>query len=194
MKIRYIAMGVVAAFGMSGAAHAIGIDGSIGFSGAGSTWAYDGTCTNVANCNGFTITPGAPAMNIEVDTVDGDFDVAGSQVGDLGTMKNVNVNNLPIAAQWTMGIFTFDLEVATINGVTNNCPNFCFLNMTGKGTVNGAGFDPTPGIWSWTGTSTGTSFTFAPTTTTRIQAPEPGTLALLGLGLVGLGFGRRRRV
>jgi hypothetical protein len=188
MTFKKIALAVMLATTVAGTASAAPIVGSIGFSGAASTWSFDGTCTTAANCNGFNLNP--LANNIEVDIVSGDFAQAGSMINDIGTMNGVSVAALPVSPQWTMGIFTFTLERAMVNTVLNT-PGLKFLNMSGSGTVSAAGFDDTFGVWSWTGTATGTSFTFAPTTTTEV--PEPVSMSLVGLGLLAAGGMIRRR-
>ena len=189
----------LAVVGISSAS-AAQITGSIGFSGMGSTWAFDGACTMVADCNGFTLFPVAPAVNVSVDTRSGDFFVPVA-VGSLGSMKAVSVaGGFPIIDQWTLasGLFSFDLSTAFVASVTNvtmmNGLPARALTMFGSRTLRSsiAGLDPTVGIWSWSGSSTGTSFTFAPTTT-AVAVPEPASIAIVGAGLLALAAIRRRR-
>jgi hypothetical protein len=90
---------------------------------------------------------------------------------------------------WSVGGFSFDLDTATI--VTQNIH---LLSITGTGTLNGAGFDPTPGTWAFSAQSSGginqASFTFSADTT---AAPDGGmTVALLGIAFVGLEGLRRK--
>jgi hypothetical protein len=91
---------------------------------------------------------------------------------------------------WTVGGFTFDLASSLVVA-----QNINFLNVTGLGTANGNGFDPTPGTWSFTSSSPNgqNNGTFSFQSNTAV--PEGGTVALLATGmlfLVGIHFLRRK--
>jgi hypothetical protein len=91
---------------------------------------------------------------------------------------------------WQVGGFTFDLTSSTIVTQTN-----FFLNITGVGTLSGAGFDPTPGTWSFTVSNAlgKPHATFGFTSDTASTVPEGGaTAALLGLALAGVEVLRRK--
>jgi len=91
---------------------------------------------------------------------------------------------------WQVGGFTFDLTSSTIVTQTN-----FFLNITGVGTLSGAGFDPTPGTWSFTVSNAlgKPHATFGFTSDTASTVPEGGaTAALLGLALGGVEVLRRK--
>ena len=83
---------------------------------------------------------------------------------------------------------TFDLTSETV-AVTSDS-----LKITGVGTANLSGFDPTQGFFELTTQLNGTPTTNVSFSTTT-SVPEPETLALFAAGLLGLSFaiGRRRR-
>lgn len=68
------------------------------------------------------------------------------------------------------------------------------LDVSGPGTLNLTGFDPTPGFYSLTtqGPSGTATVTFS-NTSIATGVPEPNTLAILGSALLALGFWWRWR-
>jgi len=92
---------------------------------------------------------------------------------------------------WQVGGFTFDLTSSTIVTQTN-----FFLNVTGVGTLSGAGFTTTPGSWSFTVSNAlgKPHATFGFTSDTAATAvPDSGaTAALLGVALAGVEVLRRK--
>ena len=92
---------------------------------------------------------------------------------------------------WSIGeSFNFNLTSSTIVTQTN-----FFLNVTGVGTIGGAGFDTTPGTWSFTisNASGKTSGTFGfQSDTAAGRVPDGGaTAGLLGFALAGVEMLRR---
>jgi len=97
----------------------------------------------------------------------------------------------PTTPLWTVGLFSFDLMSSTI--VTQNNS---FLNITAVGTLNGPGFDPTPGTWSFTVSNadgkTHDTFGFQSDTAAGLVPDGGTTAALLGLALAGIEVLRRK--
>ncbi len=85
---------------------------------------------------------------------------------------------------WTVGDFSFALESLNIIGQTATT-----LDLRGTGTITGAGFDDTFGVWTLSADAASPTITFAWSSTTL--APEPGILVLFGIGLIGV-LGARR--
>jgi hypothetical protein len=88
----------------------------------------------------------------------------------------------PTIPLWQVGGFTFDLTSSTIVTQTN-----FFLNITGAGSISGAGFTTTPGSWSFTVSNadgkTHSTFGFQSDTAPN-AVPDGGTTAeLLGVAL-----------
>jgi hypothetical protein len=92
---------------------------------------------------------------------------------------------------WSVGGFTFDLMSSHIVTQTN-----FFLNITGVGTLSGAGFDPTPGTWSFTLSNAlgqpHNTFGFSSDTAAGLVPDGGTTAALLGLALAGVEVLRRK--
>lgn len=92
----------------------------------------------------------------------------------------------PKPGLWAVGGFTFDLSSSVVV-----VQNVNFLNVTGPGTINGIGFDSTPGIWTFTSSNSNgdnsSTFSFQANTS---AVPEAGTSCLLATGALVLGAAR----
>jgi len=97
----------------------------------------------------------------------------------------------PTIPLWSVGGFTFNLTSSTIVTQTN-----FFLNVTGVGTLSGAGFDTTPGTWSFTISNalgkTSETFGFQSDTAAGLVPDGGATAALLGFALAGVEMLRRK--
>jgi len=85
-----------------------------------------------------------------------------------------------VANLWTVGGFSFDLEVLSIDYQSSVA-----LVLSGSGTIRHAGYDDTFGTWVFTSNNLDSSFTFSSS-----NAPEPGVALLLGAGLAAFGASR----
>jgi VPDSG-CTERM motif len=129
-----------------------------------------------------------------------DFAIVTSDSGSFGSipiLSSVTIApwifspSTPTTPLWSVGGFSFDLTSSTIVTQTK-----FFLNITGIGTLNGPGFDPTAGTWSFTVANAlgGTHETFGfQSDTAAGLVPDGGTTAaLLGLALAGIEVLRRK--
>ena len=89
------------------------------------------------------------------------------------------------------GTLTTDLIITSAPAFAFTGGTLASLTVTGNGTLDLTGFDPTPGAYILTTQGpTGVTVTFS--VTSVADAPEPTSLAILGGALAGLGlFGRR---
>ena len=95
----------------------------------------------------------------------------------------------PIVSFWSVGAFTFDLQMSVIvsQGIDPNGNGFVIA--TGTGIFHGVGFDNTPGTWSFNTQDppAGGVFSFS---ASGAVIPEPSTTALIAVGalLAGAAF------
>lgn len=145
---------------------------------------------NLAGATGLDFQPGPNAF--VQDTVSGDF---AAEFPGTATFNDFNFGGAadPLWSL-TSGNFSFALDTSAktvymVAGIT-------FLNISGTGTVTGAGFEPTPGEFSFTISSSRperVNFGWQ-STMTAIPIPDAGsTSILLGIGLLGAA-GLRRKV
>jgi VPDSG-CTERM motif len=97
----------------------------------------------------------------------------------------------------SFGLSSFTFDLATVTSVsTTTTQGVLFFEITGNGTVSGAGFAPTPGIWSFTipdvGGATKPKFAFSADTAAAAVPDGGATAALLGLALAGVEVSRRK--
>jgi hypothetical protein len=174
-----LAIGFISCALLSEQAQAIPITGDLGFSGATT----------------FNTTSLATATQVNswfafVGTTSESF--VGVPIGSAVTLAASWIFNPSTATPglWSVGGFSFDLATATIDVQTTH-----LLSITGTGTLNSAGFDPTPGTWAFSAQSARginqASFTFSADNTAGV--PDGGmTVALLGIAFVGLEGLRRK--
>jgi len=160
-------------------AQAIPITGDLGFSGA-----------TTFNTNSLATATQVNSWFAFVGTTSGSF--VGVPIGSPVTLAAQWIFNPSTATPglWSVGGFLFDLATATID-----IQNSHLLSITGTGTLNGPGFDPTPGTWAFSAQSAlginQVSFTFSADNTAGV--PDGGmTVALLGIAFVGLEGLRRK--
>jgi hypothetical protein len=114
-------------------------------------------------------------------------------VGTTATMAAPWIFNPSTATPslWSVGGFTFDLSSSVVVSQSTT-----FLNVTGTGTIQGNGFDPTPGVWSFTSSNAnGSNHSTFGFQANASAVPEGGAVALFGVGavcLVGGNFLRRK--
>jgi hypothetical protein len=149
----------------------------------------DGTVNQISTITSFGV--------VTVDSRTGSF-VPAVSTGMTVTMGSPLAFAAPFANNplWSVGGFTFNLTSFNAPVRTDNVsPVPDSLALSGMGTIQGAGFDLTPGGWTWTGTMDGaSSFSFASTTVAgSVAVPDGGsTIVLLGSALFGLAELRRR--
>src|SRR5438046_5005208 len=174
-----LAIGFISCALFSERAQATPITGDLGFSG-GSTFNTTSLATATRINSWFAF----------VGTTSGSF--VGVPIGSAVTLAMPWIFNpsTPTLGLWSVGGFSFDLATATID-----TQNSHLLSITGTGTLNGAGFDSTPGTWAFSAQSAGgihqASFTFS-ADTTGAGVPDGGTpVRLLGAASGPLGLPRR---
>src|SRR6266496_262901 len=174
-----LAIGFISCTLFSEQAQATPITGDLGFSG-GATFNTTSLATATRVNSWFAF----------VGTTTGSF--VGVPIGSSVTLAAPWIFNpsTPTLGLWSVGGFSFDLATATIDTQTSH-----LLSITGTGTLNGAGFDSTPGTWAFSAQSAGgihqASFTFS-ADTTGAGVPDGGTtVMLLGAALGALGLARR---
>lgn len=164
------------------------IDGELGIGGQLNPTCSGGEvpCT-MDLADGVTFAASGGGNEFLVSFATGDFAAAGLMFGDIGTINDFMFDPLtpsPVDPLWSIGGFSFVLESLVIVD-----QDLHFLELSGSGTVKGAGFDDTLGRWTLSADDAGMGLNFSWSSTT--VAPEPGILVLLGMGLIGV-FGARR--
>jgi hypothetical protein len=186
-----LAAGLLAAAALPAAADPI--SGNITFGGTFIPTAGGSDTTNLATATGFDFAPILPSgSNMIVNGANGDL--AGFLLA-VGTVTNFTFAPFsPVADLYSVTgggeTLTFDLASITVEDQTPT-----FLSLSGVGTMDLTGYDPTAGIINLTGTMSGLDPTviFAFSAGSNNTVPEPASMAILGAGLLGLTVMYRRR-
>lgn len=183
LTLAFLAAAFVTAGFTSNQAQGAMINGAINFAGGA---VYDtNSLATATTVKGF--------RNVVVTATDGDFDSVA--VGSAVTMAKpyVFMPSTPTANLWSVGGFTFDLTMSTVDFRSNNA-----LIISGVGTISGNGFIDTPGTWEFTSQTPSAKGVFsfsAGSEGSGSAVPDGGTtVALLGISLVGLELMRRKFV
>lgn len=166
-------------------AQAAFLSGSIDIGAFGSSVLVDKTANTVT----FVDNDADPSNgNAAVSNATGDL---AGLIGDNALYVDFDYSPLAVANPlWTVlgGPPTATFSLLSITFIDEVTPG---LILTGTGTMNLTGFDPTPGNWSFSADTAGGLFTFSSQTVAK--APDGGTsIALLGFSLLGL-IGARRK-
>ena len=157
--------------GLSLTAHAVPINGEIGFT---------GSFTPLDDTNQATTLDAATGIDFYDDVAlvinaTGDF----SGIADFtqASFSDFQFDETPVSPLWSVGGFSFELSSISVDLQTGSA-----LELSGFGTVSGNGYDATAGTWSFSGDSTGQVFAWSGGTI----AAAPPMLWLWGAGLVGM--------
>ncbi len=168
----------VGLLGSQTAALAVPLTGGIGFAGAATPQTSAGTTTfNLSLATQISFATGL----VFVTSGSGSFSglVPGSTVTMAPLLKFIAPQNVPIAAFYKVGAFTFDLSTISVIDQSST-----LLDLRGTGIFHAAGFTDTPGTYLASFNVTSGNFGFFASSGT---VPDGGsTVALLGLSLVAV--------
>lgn len=146
--------------------------------------------------NFVSFAPVFPAINAKVDAATGGFALVGlAPVGTLVSYQNFNYGPLSVVNPlWRTASNSVSFSLTNVTGFIEDAT--LGLLISGTGTINAVGFDPTPGLWSFNASETSNVFSWGSTASaSRGRVPDGGASAvLLGVSLLGLaGVSRKFR-
>lgn len=172
----YKALVALSMFAAAGAASAVPISGSIGFTGS-----YDIRDSSNSVVTGFNSGESVHILTANVTgSVTGSFAAEGITSSSLVTYSDVTYSPAgAIANLWSVGSFTFDLGIMNVDFMNDST-----LVLSGSGIISStdAGLDDSFGGWAFTANSAGSNFTWSSSS----AVPAPPVVYLLGLGILGL--------
>jgi hypothetical protein len=178
---------LLAALGLTAAANAAFIQGTIDF--AGSAIMVDSSNVVTSDLAAACAVQSWPAAFVL--STDGNY--AGVPLGTTVTLATpwTFCPPGPETPLWSINGYagmTFDLVSATV--VTQNS---AFLNIKGSGIAHMVGYDDTPGTWLFTSQgSAGSDNKFSWSSNSAVTPDGGTTMALFGVSLLGLGAVRRK--